>query len=90
MCDLEADVPSICAAYGFDPIPFLDSAVRLGVLAEDGIVDIDKGFIRVRPEHRFVMRAVAAVFRRLSRPLTLLAQPSSVSGSKSITVRCQP
>lgn len=31
------------------------------MLAEDGIVDIE-GFIRVRPEHRFVMRAVATAF----------------------------
>ncbi|MFB9263024.1 oxygen-independent coproporphyrinogen III oxidase [Bradyrhizobium erythrophlei] len=62
MCDLEADVPAICAAHGFDPIAFLDSSERLAMLAEDGIVDIEKGFIRVRPEHRFVMRAVAAAF----------------------------
>ncbi|CAH2398085.1 oxygen-independent coproporphyrinogen III oxidase [Mesorhizobium escarrei] len=62
MCDLEADVPAICAAHGFDPIRFLDSAERLAMLAEDGIVDIEKGFIRVRQEHRFVIRAVAAAF----------------------------
>ncbi len=62
MCDLEADVPAICAAHGFDPIPFLGSAERLAMLAEDGIVDIEKGFIRVRQEHRFVVRAVAAAF----------------------------
>lgn len=62
MCDLEADVPAICAAYGSDPIRFLDSAEGLAMLAEDGIVDIEKGFIRVRQEHRFVIRAVAAAF----------------------------
>ncbi|QPB24589.1 oxygen-independent coproporphyrinogen III oxidase [Rhizobium sp. 007] len=62
MCDLEADVPAICAAHGFDPIRFLDSAERLAMLAEDGIVDIEDGFIRVRQEHRFVIRAVAAAF----------------------------
>ncbi|SIT54724.1 Oxygen-independent coproporphyrinogen-III oxidase [Mesorhizobium prunaredense] len=62
MCDLEADVPAICAAHGFDPIRLLDSAERLAMLAEDGIVDIEKGFIRVRQEHRFVIRAVAAAF----------------------------
>ncbi|WP_342734085.1 oxygen-independent coproporphyrinogen III oxidase [Bradyrhizobium sp. B117] len=62
MCDLQADVPAICAAHRFDPIPLLGSADRLGMLAEDGVVDIEKGFIRVKQEHRFVVRAVAAAF----------------------------
>ncbi|MGX5829273.1 oxygen-independent coproporphyrinogen III oxidase [Mesorhizobium sp. 43Arga] len=62
MCDLEADVPAICAAYGFDPIRLINSAERLAILAKDGIVDIEKGCIRVRQEHRFVTRAVAAAF----------------------------
>lgn len=62
MCDLEADVPAICAAFGFDPVPLLDSAERLPMLAEDGVVDIEGGFIRVREEHRFLLRAVAAAF----------------------------
>lgn len=62
MCDLEADVPAICAAFGFDPVPLLDSAERLPMLAEDGVVDIEGGFIRVRQEYRFLVRAVAAAF----------------------------
>ncbi|WP_353642666.1 oxygen-independent coproporphyrinogen III oxidase [Mesorhizobium sp. WSM2239] len=62
MCDLEADVPAICADHGFDPIRFHHSAERLALLAEDGIVEIEDGFIRVRQEHRFVIRAVAAAF----------------------------
>jgi len=62
MCDLQADIPAICAAHGFDPIPLLNSAGRLGMLAEDGIVDIEEGLIRVKQEHRFVVRAVAAAF----------------------------
>ncbi|MGY2986298.1 oxygen-independent coproporphyrinogen III oxidase [Bradyrhizobium sp. USDA 4508] len=62
MCDLQADVPAICAAHGFAPMPFLGSADRLGMLAEDGILDIEEGFVRVKPEHRFVIRAVAAAF----------------------------
>ncbi|MER9125735.1 coproporphyrinogen III oxidase, partial [Mesorhizobium sp. M0959] len=40
----------------------LDSAERLAMLAEDGIVDFENGFVRVRREHRFVIRAVAAAF----------------------------
>lgn len=62
MCDLEADVPAIYAVHGFDPIPFLSSAERLARLAEGGIVDIENGFIRVRQEHRLLIRAVAAAF----------------------------
>lgn len=62
MCDLQVDVSAICAAHGFDPAAFLDSAERLEMLAEDGLVDIDKGFIRVKQEHRFVLRAVASAF----------------------------
>ncbi|WP_050399853.1 oxygen-independent coproporphyrinogen III oxidase [Bradyrhizobium embrapense] len=62
MCDLQADVAAICVAHGFDPIPFLDSADRLEALAEDGILDIQQGFIRVKQKHRFVIRAVAAAF----------------------------
>ncbi|WP_375779242.1 oxygen-independent coproporphyrinogen III oxidase [Bradyrhizobium sp. ma5] len=62
MCDLQADVPAICASHGFDPIALLDSADRLRMLAEDGIVDIDEGFIRVKQERRFFIRAVAAAF----------------------------
>ncbi|MGY3560251.1 oxygen-independent coproporphyrinogen-3 oxidase [Bradyrhizobium sp. USDA 4463] len=62
MCDLQADIPAICTAHEFDPAFLLDSAGRLGMLAKDGIVDIEDGFIRVKQEHRFVIRAVAAAF----------------------------
>lgn len=62
MCDFEVDVPAICVAHGFDPVAFLGSGERLAMLAEDGIVQIEKGCIRVRPQHRFLSRAVAAAF----------------------------
>ncbi|MDF0516610.1 oxygen-independent coproporphyrinogen III oxidase [Bradyrhizobium yuanmingense] len=62
MCYLEVDVSAICTAHGFDPVPFLSSAGRLPMLAEDGIVDIHHGTIRVKREHRYVLRAVAAAF----------------------------
>ncbi len=62
MCDLEADVPTICAAHEIEPARFLDSVESLVTLAEEGILDVENGFIRVRPEHRFVVRAVAAAF----------------------------
>ncbi|WP_024513094.1 oxygen-independent coproporphyrinogen III oxidase [Bradyrhizobium sp. ARR65] len=70
MCDLEADVPTICARHGFDPLAFLDSAERLLMLAEDEIVDVKEGIIRVREEHRFIIRGVAAALDQyLDRPL---------------------
>ncbi|OKO81924.1 oxygen-independent coproporphyrinogen III oxidase [Bradyrhizobium sp. NAS96.2] len=62
MCDMEADVSAICTAHGFDPRSILDSAERLAMLAEDGIVHIQNGTIRVTHEHRFMVRAVAAAF----------------------------
>ncbi|KUM25062.1 coproporphyrinogen III oxidase [Mesorhizobium loti] len=62
MCDLEANVQEICVAHGSDPVRLRDSTERLATLAKDGIVDIESGFIRVRREHRFVIRAVAAAF----------------------------
>ncbi|WFU62464.1 oxygen-independent coproporphyrinogen III oxidase [Bradyrhizobium brasilense] len=62
MCDLEADMPAICAAHGFDPIAFLDSADRLAMLAEDGVVGIEEGLVRIKQEHRFLIRSVAAAF----------------------------
>ncbi|ANP90916.1 oxygen-independent coproporphyrinogen III oxidase [Rhizobium beringeri] len=62
MCDLEADVPVICRVHGFDWIAFLDSVERLAMFAEDGILDVQKGIVRVRQEHRFMLRTVAAAF----------------------------
>lgn len=62
MCNLVADVPAICAAHGFDQTYFMDRAERLTPLAEDGIVDIDNGFVRVRQEHGFLLRSVAVAF----------------------------
>ncbi|MDL2408261.1 oxygen-independent coproporphyrinogen III oxidase [Rhizobium calliandrae] len=60
MCNLEADVPAICTVHGFDSIDLLSE--HLDTLAEHGILDIDNGFIRVRQEGRFALRAVAAAF----------------------------
>ena len=62
MCDFEADVPAICAAHGFDPARILKAAGRLEELMQDGVLDITDGFIRVRRDHRFVIRAVASAF----------------------------
>lgn len=62
MCDFEANVPAICASHGFEPARILDTADRLQELMQDGVLDMNEGFIRVRQDHRFVIRAVAAAF----------------------------
>ncbi|RWB26198.1 oxygen-independent coproporphyrinogen III oxidase [Mesorhizobium sp.] len=62
MCDFEADVPTICASHGFEPARILDTAGRLEELMQDGVLDMTEGFIRVRQDQRFVIRAVAAAF----------------------------
>lgn len=63
MCDFEADIPALCTACGFDATRILDAAAgMLKPLVQDGVIDISEGFIRVRQDHRFVIRAVAAAF----------------------------
>ncbi|MGB3833045.1 MAG: oxygen-independent coproporphyrinogen III oxidase [Mesorhizobium sp.] len=62
MCDFEADVPAICARHGFDPSCLLDSNGRLAMLERDGVLDNAGGVIRVRRDHRFLIRAAAAAF----------------------------
>ncbi|GLS38875.1 coproporphyrinogen-III oxidase [Mesorhizobium tianshanense] len=62
MCDFEADVAAICASHGFEPARILETGGRLEELMQDGVLDMTDGFIRVRQDHRFVIRAVAAAF----------------------------
>ena len=62
MCDFEADVPAICARHGFDPSCLLDGNGRLAMLERDGVLDNAGGVIRVRRDHRFLIRAAAAAF----------------------------
>ena len=62
MCDLEVDVSTICARRGFDPARLLKANVRLDALARDGVLEIHGGMVRLRGEHRFLVRAVAAAF----------------------------
>nr|WP_245520215.1 radical SAM protein [Mesorhizobium sp.] len=67
--------PNRLAAFGYSHIPSFiknqrlieeaslpGSAARLAMLTKDGIVDIEKGFVRVSRQHRFAIRAVAAAF----------------------------
>lgn len=62
MCDFEVDVPAICSQFGFDPTPILDTGGRLQALANDGVLEMTEGFIRVRSEHPFFIRATASAF----------------------------
>lgn len=62
MCDFEADVPAICARHGFDAERLLHGNARLAMLAADGVLESDGGVIRVRGDHRFLVRVAAAAF----------------------------
>jgi oxygen-independent coproporphyrinogen-3 oxidase len=62
MCDFEADVEAICARHGFDPGALLIGNQRLDTLAQDGAVEVAGGIVRVRRDHRFLLRAAAAAF----------------------------
>ncbi|ESX11151.1 hypothetical protein X766_31960 [Mesorhizobium sp. LSJC255A00] len=44
------------------------------MLAKDGIVDFENGFVRVRREHRFGIRAVAAAFDVFRDGVTYIPQ----------------
>ncbi|MBD9625147.1 oxygen-independent coproporphyrinogen III oxidase [Ensifer sp. ENS06] len=62
MCDFSADMSAIAAAHGRDWQSFVDGNSKLAELRKDSVIDIADGVITVRPEHRFVIRAVAAAF----------------------------
>jgi len=62
MCDFEADVPAICARHGLDAGRLLAGNDRLAMLERDGVLENDGGLIRVRGDHRFLVRVAAAAF----------------------------
>lgn len=62
MCDFRADIAMISAAHGFDPGMVLEGNQRLSMLQDDGVVNMANGVLTVRPEQRFIIRAVAACF----------------------------
>lgn len=62
MCDFRADLPALCAAYGFEPDQLLSGNAMFESILEDGIADIADGVVSVRRDCRFVIRAVAASF----------------------------
>jgi oxygen-independent coproporphyrinogen-3 oxidase len=62
MCDFEVDVPAACCRHAFDAAKLLTGNGKLLELIEDGVVDLAEGVIRVRRDHRFLVRAAAAAF----------------------------
>jgi len=62
MCDFIVDVQEVCSRHGFDPARLLTDNQRLAELADDGIIDVAEGIIRVTRDHRFLVRAAAAAF----------------------------
>ncbi|MEI3850908.1 MULTISPECIES: oxygen-independent coproporphyrinogen III oxidase [unclassified Ensifer] len=62
MCDFSADISTIATAHGQAWRTLVDGNGKLAELQQDGVIDIADGVITVRPEHRFVIRAVAAAF----------------------------
>jgi oxygen-independent coproporphyrinogen-3 oxidase len=62
MCDFEVDVAAVCGRHGADTDGLLAGNDRLAELAGDGVVELAGGIVRVRRDHRFLVRTAAAVF----------------------------
>jgi oxygen-independent coproporphyrinogen-3 oxidase len=62
MCDFTVDVQEVCIRHGFDPARLLTDNQRLAELADDGIIYVAEGIVRVPRDHRFLVRAAAAAF----------------------------
>ncbi len=62
MCDFRADLHGIAGEHGFDPEVLLEANTMLERLKGDGVVEFDDGVLTVKPDHRFLIRSVAACF----------------------------
>ena len=62
MCNFMVDVPEVCGRHQADPAQLLAGNTKLLELVADGVVEISEGIVRVRPDHRFLVRAAAAAF----------------------------
>jgi oxygen-independent coproporphyrinogen-3 oxidase len=68
MCDLRADIPAILHRHGFRP-NFLDTeCAELESLAEDGLVQMERGVVTVPERARTLVRRIACVFDTYLRP----------------------
>jgi oxygen-independent coproporphyrinogen-3 oxidase len=64
MCDMAVDLDAVARSHGR---PAQDWTAEIGMLRQlqaDGLVDLDGKTVRVRPQGRALIRAVAAVFDR--------------------------
>ena len=61
MCDNKVDVVNICQPFGVDPAPLL-AAAPLDPYLADGLIEIEKGMLTVRPHARPLVRTIAAAF----------------------------
>ena len=70
MCDLEADVGSVCVDYGCAVTALDDSLIAVRALAADGLCTVVGRMISVSPEISRLVRVVAACFDQKLAPLT--------------------
>lgn len=64
MCDLAVDLDRIEAALGPDPEGFASELAMLAPLVDDGLIEIDRGSVRVTETGRPFVRTVCAIFDR--------------------------
>lgn len=62
MCDLEADLPAICARHGRDPASLAPELERLEPFARDGLVAWRGRRLAVTETGRLLVRSIAAAF----------------------------
>lgn len=62
MCDFRVDLEALSRRHGFEPSTLTRTNPMLERLKDDGIVSFEDGTLTVKPDHRFVIRAVAACF----------------------------
>ncbi|CAN7656891.1 oxygen-independent coproporphyrinogen III oxidase [Rhizobium sp. LjRoot30] len=62
MCDFVVDIAAMSAHHGFEPDVLLTGNERLRALADDGVIVMEEGVVRVRLEERFLVRTVASAF----------------------------
>lgn len=62
MCDFRVDVASLSVSHGFAPDFLLAGNSLLYAMAEDGILTLRDGVVRLDANERFLVRAVAAAF----------------------------
>lgn len=62
MCDFEANIEAIAARHGADPASLTSDNEALAGLMNEGIAEVDGGWVRVRAANRSLVRSVASAF----------------------------